>query len=147
MTGTNHALSGALIVGAIGSPFIAIPVAFASHFVLDALPHFGEKFGERHKLSKVIWGIDIVFLSIGLVVLLTMSSWLLIAGALAAMSPDFAWIYRFAVIEKWGTLLPTSTNKFNTWHASIQKYERRWGIWIEMPVLIILIVLNLKYTL
>ncbi len=41
MTGFNHAVTGALIAGAVGNPFLAIPLAFASHFVLDAIPHFG----------------------------------------------------------------------------------------------------------
>jgi hypothetical protein len=42
MTLTNHLLTGAAIAKLLPSP-VAIPIAFASHFVLDALPHFGCK--------------------------------------------------------------------------------------------------------
>lgn len=41
MTATNHALTGAAIGLIIGRPLLAIPVALASHFICDALPHFG----------------------------------------------------------------------------------------------------------
>lgn len=147
MTGTNHALTGAYIAGAIGNPLIFVPVAFVSHFVLDSLPHFGEAFGKRKKLSKAVWVVDFTLLLIGLAILLVTSNWLLILGALAAISPDLAWIFRFAIAEKWGTLSPTKTNRFNTWHASIQKYERRWGLGVEIAWLATFIVLHLSYTL
>ena len=53
MTATNHALTGAAIA-TLGkaTPICAIPLAFASHFVCDSLPHFGLKlkFG-----SKGMW--------------------------------------------------------------------------------------------
>ena len=41
MTATNHALSGALIGLAVMQPILALPLAFVSHFMLDAVPHFG----------------------------------------------------------------------------------------------------------
>lgn len=40
MTATNHALTGAVIGLVVGQPLVAVPAAFASHFVCDALPHF-----------------------------------------------------------------------------------------------------------
>jgi hypothetical protein len=33
--------AGAIIALAISQPLIALPLAFVSHFVLDALPHYG----------------------------------------------------------------------------------------------------------
>ena len=38
---TNHVLSGAVIGAAVRSPWLAFPLGFASHFVLDTLPHWG----------------------------------------------------------------------------------------------------------
>lgn len=41
MTLTTHAVVGAAIAGALPThPYVAILAAFASHFVLDALPHW-----------------------------------------------------------------------------------------------------------
>jgi len=57
MTITNHILAGAIIGAVIKEPALALPIAFASHFVMDALPHFGYEgnkgYGEalKHKLS------------------------------------------------------------------------------------------------
>ena len=49
MTGTNHAMTGGVIGLVIGGP-IAIPIAFASHFLLDWMPHLGfEKLEDRMK--------------------------------------------------------------------------------------------------
>ncbi|MFZ1324307.1 MAG: hypothetical protein WAQ57_04090 [Candidatus Saccharimonadales bacterium] len=39
----NHAAAGAGIALAVRQPLLALPLALASHFVLDALPHYGKK--------------------------------------------------------------------------------------------------------
>jgi len=39
---TNHVLSGALIGAATGRPEVALGAGIASHFVLDAVPHWGD---------------------------------------------------------------------------------------------------------
>ena len=44
MTATNHALTGATIATLVRQPYLAIPLAFLSHFFCDALPHFDIKF-------------------------------------------------------------------------------------------------------
>lgn len=132
MTGINHALTGAMIGFSIGNPILVVPLAFASHFVLDTMPHFGEKFGQRTKLSKFVWTLDAIMLSFFLSYLLVSSQRLLLLGAVLAISPDFAWIYRFTAIEKLGSLPPPPANKFNSWHASIQKLETKPGILAEI---------------
>ncbi len=40
MLETPHVAVGALIAAKIPNPFIAIPLAFASHFILDKVPHW-----------------------------------------------------------------------------------------------------------
>src|SRR6185312_15169785 len=42
MRAINHALTGSLIGLIIGEPAIAVPAAVASHFILDAIPHYDE---------------------------------------------------------------------------------------------------------
>jgi hypothetical protein len=49
---TNHVLSGALIGALARHPVPAFAVGVASHFVLDAVPHWG-KWGSRRKFLRV----------------------------------------------------------------------------------------------
>jgi hypothetical protein len=69
---TNHVLSGALIGALVRRPVPAFAVAVASHFALDALPHWG-KWGTRRRFLQVA-------VPDGLTALAAM-------GALAALSP------------------------------------------------------------
>jgi hypothetical protein len=132
MTGTNHAITGAVIVAVIAIPVVAVPLAFVSHFLLDSLPHFGESTHKLSSLTKKVWLVDFILLSSFLIILILTSNWLLLAGALAAISPDFAWIYRFVVKEKLGKIKPTVKNRFNNFHSSIQNYETKNGLLIEI---------------
>jgi len=65
MLETPHVFVGAAIAAAIPNPFIAIPLAFASHFVLETIPHWNphlntetEKFGAPTKRSTAITAVD-----------------------------------------------------------------------------------------
>ena len=49
---TNHVLSGALIGGAVRRPVPAFVLGVASHFALDAVPHWGE-WGSRRRFLRV----------------------------------------------------------------------------------------------
>ena len=69
---TNHVLSGALIGALTRRPLPAFAAAVASHFVLDAVPHWGEWGSTRRFLQAAVPD--------GLVSLAVM-------GALAAVSP------------------------------------------------------------
>ena len=69
---TNHILSGALIGALARRPLPAFAVGVASHFVLDAVPHWG-KWGSRRRFLRVA-------VRDGLVSLAAM-------GALTAVSP------------------------------------------------------------
>jgi hypothetical protein len=50
MTATGHAIIGTVIAAKVGNPALAIPIAFASHFLADALPHW-DTGTNRHKKS------------------------------------------------------------------------------------------------
>ena len=49
---TNHVLSGAVIGALSGDPFSAAVRGFASHFVLDSMPHFG--LPEEHLMKVAV---------------------------------------------------------------------------------------------
>ncbi len=55
MTATAHALAGAVIATKISNPFIGLPLAFLSHFILDTIPHwdFGTNWQRKSKLRLV----------------------------------------------------------------------------------------------
>lgn len=65
MLETPHVFIGAVIASKIPNPFIAIPLAFASHFVMEMIPHWNphlnsetEKFGKPTRRSTAITAID-----------------------------------------------------------------------------------------
>ena len=143
MTGTNHALTGALIATVVSSPFISLPLAFGSHFVLDALPHFGENPQKRTVYTRIVWVLDACLLALLLLFVLDRSlsdQALILAGAVAALSPDFVWIYRLLFVDSKYTDTKNGApkNRFNIFHASIQKYETRAGIVVEVFAAIVL---------
>lgn len=51
---TNHVLSGAFIGAATDNPAVALPLGVASHFALDALPHWGEWMSKSHFLRVAV---------------------------------------------------------------------------------------------
>jgi trigger factor len=107
MTATNHALTGAAIGLLVGNPLIAIPLAIASHFICDIIPHFGSQDSSvswiGSKPFKIYLVID-ALICFALVVLLYASHplhWQTAAvSAFAAASPDFFWIPMFLEARK-----------------------------------------------
>jgi hypothetical protein len=135
MTLTNHVLTGAVIAKFLPLP-VAIPLAFASHFVLDALPHFGYKTVEDRirnvHIFRAIVIVDAVVTALLVLWLLKDRHYAWLLGGAVAYSPDLAWIYRFSVEEKFGKEEPTKGNLFIQFHRGIQKYERAWGLGVEV---------------
>ena len=144
MTIINHAVVGAGIALLIKQPLLALPLAFLSHFVLDALPHFGivgDKTYEiifKLKRTYLMVLIDIVGIII-LTLLLWGQAWYVFVAAFLAVSPDFMWLYRYFGFERFGKE-PPKPGPITRFHQNIQWGERIWGIYIEIPVTIILLV-------
>lgn len=146
MTGSNHVVTGSIIATMAPQPLVAIPLAVVSHFVLDALPHYGEN-NERSWLSKhfnYVLAVDGALVSIFLLIILFSqpANWLLIlfCGALAVI-PDLVWLpYYLADLHK-QELTHGPFARFSKW---IQWGERPWGIYIEAVVFVILITVFFK---
>ncbi len=137
MTGLNHAATGMLLGAALPFP-LSIPVAIISHFVLDALPHYGIPQEQRNvsKFWKTFFVIDfIAALSLGFFGLLHGQPAMFWTG-LAACAPDFFWVGR--IVHTHSFDLSHNETFFTRWHAGIQHFERPWGIWVELPLSIIL---------
>src|ERR1700733_1795064 len=98
MTLTNHLLTGVALAKFLPLP-IAIPLAFASHFILDAMPHFGCKtIDERMRHMGVFRAVIVL----DIITATATTGWLMKDGhtmwlivGLIAYSPDLLWIYRF----------------------------------------------------
>lgn len=144
MTGTNHFLTGAGIGLYIANPVVAIPTAFVSHFVLDALPHFGspwdEELGRRvkHRLFASVIKVDTIISLAIISYFASQQLWLPLACMFAAMLPDFIWVYKFIFKEQFGKLPPAPKSRLSQFHKDIQQYERHWGLTIEGVVAVIL---------
>jgi hypothetical protein len=143
MTATNHALTGAAIATVIKQPSLALPLAFLSHFVCDALPHFdsGMEFGKKSMY---------VYLSSEFVVMLGLFMFIvgqgvsnlpfLMAASILAMSPDLIWLYHglnknLEAKKHFGPITQI--------HEKIQWSATKWGIvpeafWAILMVSVIL---------
>ena len=137
MTGYNHVATGAIIALSIKEPAIALPLAFASHFVLDALPHYGADFHQRKKYPAFlrIVGTDLVLTPLAIVLVsLLAHSWLVFGAMLLAICPDIVWFGKY--YYDWRKNLPFQLPQdvFSRFHKRIQWAERSdaLGMGIEL---------------
>ena len=146
MRAINHALTGAVIGFSISDPVIALPVAFLSHFALDAIPHFGER--KKDHGSKNFRDLLILdaLLCFGLVLLLAIwqpKHWLqAVICAFLAASPDFMWVGKYLRARAGQKEHPTK-NLVMHFHSKIQWFERPIGLAVELtwvPAMVLLLV-------
>lgn len=140
MTATNHALTGAVIALAVKQPVLAVPLAFASHFVLDAIPHFGIHEDDHvkrnsHWLFRTVISIDTV-LAVAMIITIpllaneTVGWWVILLGMLAGIAPDTIWIYRFVRLMRNKLVRPYG--RVAKFHQNIQWSEQPWGLNVEI---------------
>lgn len=134
MRAINHALTGAIIGVASGNPWVVVPAAVASHFVLDAIPHHNTAKGEMadaaFSLILVIDGLLCVGL-VGLLAVWQPVHWqLAMIGAFLAASPDFMWLPNYLRAHHHQTLVEgRGILKF---HGIIQWFQRPIGGFVEL---------------
>ena len=129
MTTTNHAITGAFIATLIKQPLLALPLAFLSHFVCDALPHFDVGFTFGKKSMYIYLAGDGFFAILAATFLLWQgveNPVLLALCGFAAMSPDLVWLY-------YGIKNGTHDNKashgaITRFHSKIQWSATRLGL-------------------
>lgn len=51
---TTHAITGAAIASVYTNPYLSVPLAFASHFLLDGIPHYDPHVDKVDKSKKFI---------------------------------------------------------------------------------------------
>lgn len=139
MTVSNHILAGSAIALTFKQPLIVLPLAFLSHFLLDAVPHFGYSRGGykeifTHKLSYAVLFLDIVGIA-AVISTFVFASWLTFAAALIALLPDVVWPYRYFYYER--NEIQEAMYRFTRFHEKIQWCERSWGIVVEVPLFVL----------
>lgn len=160
MTATNHALTGIVIALAVKKPELAIPLAFLSHFALDAIPHYNppkvtkelftnfptnwrKKFADP--LFRAIFAGDMflfVLLLIGLPFIhhSGVVGWTIFFSALVAASPDFiSGRYLIYQVLKIKPINPNKISFLSRFHIWVQWMERPWGIMVELVWFILMV--------
>lgn len=139
MTAPNHALTGAIIGLTITNPVLALPLAFVSHFVCDAIPHYdppGTDVAKRYKSKRFVY--EFLVLGAGLCFLVVLAlaytrpqHWLTAAlCAFLATSPDLFWIPRFLRTRRTGKdVVPRGW--FFWFHNFVQWRTGPKLIWVE----------------
>ncbi|MDQ2973285.1 MAG: hypothetical protein M3Q79_02280 [bacterium] len=95
MRAVNHGLTGAAIAVVVKQPLLVLPLAFASHFVCDFIPHSDVKKFKSKKFWFVLYGDMALAVASTLTVaaLWHQQWWLVILAAFTAASPDLTWLY------------------------------------------------------
>jgi hypothetical protein len=145
MLETPHVAVGAAIAAKIPNPFIAIPLAFASHFVLDAVPHWNphivtetKKYGMPTRKSFTIIVTDsILALAFGSFIAYqalpnTGHALTILAASLASVLPDLAESPYF-FLKKKNMNLPKG---FVDFHRSLQTHsDTLWGVVTQLSMI------------
>ncbi len=151
MTATNHTVTGMAIAAAVGNPWLALPLAFASHFVLDAIPHFGNHavINKQVRVFSIFLSADMAVaaaLLLSVIFLAPANMWMIVAGGVIAASPDLMWIPEYLAMLKGQAQAKGGTIK--TFHSRLQRempsafvIEAAWFVgmstlllWLMQPV-------------
>lgn len=146
MSIANHALVGTAIALVIKQPLLALPLAFASHFVLDVLPHFGyQGAGIGEALTHKLTFVEIGWSNLAILILLFTihHTWLTLWAAVLAVSPDFEWPVAYFGYERKGLKPPRSP--IAKFHSKLQWGERPWGILVEVGFFVLVYLLLRRY--
>jgi len=153
MRASIHALTGAALALAIRRPEAAIPAAFASHFLLDLIPHYNPpgrikqnfknheesySLAFENKTFQYIFAIDMVLFVTVLILLplitpAGLSPLTVFICAILGAAPDFQGGASF-LLRKSGLLPHKNKDKdwFSRFHIACQLMERPWGIYVEL---------------
>ncbi len=145
MRAINHALTGAIIGIIVGEPLIAAPLAIASHFVLDVIPHHGQDSSKQYWLKSKAFRYLIyldAFLCAVLVLTLSLyrpNHWPLAAiCAFLAAAPDLLSINHYQKVlagKHW------KAGWYTAFAGRIQWFERPIGAVVEVAWLIATLIL------
>lgn len=136
MLTTPHAVTGATIAVLLPHPLLCVPVAIASHFVLDSVPHWQETLAPYTPTRKTYIRIPID-LALALVLVAFIARLqpehvgLIWTGAISANVPDFDSLLALKPHLQRGWL-----GRFYDWHCAIQRETNSlWGLVPQIAVI------------
>lgn len=149
MTATNHALTGAAIGLIVGQPLVALPAALLSHFVCDALPHFGSNISPKIRLKTkrfrnyLLLEAGLCFSLVLVLAVLRPQHWLLASVcAFLAASPDLLQVNKYLKMRRGQHWKRSAFAKFA---ADIQWFERPIGAVVEIAWFVAAIVVLVPF--
>lgn len=144
MTATGHAIIGTVIAAKVGNPVLAIPIALASHFIADALPHWDTGTNKKEKTKRAFFLESLADVLIGFVL-----SWLLIVWVFPSTNISYAFlIIVMAQLPDWLTApyMFFGMNFFpfsNIYHFQ-KKFDNRmdmpWGVINQVAAVLAIVV-------
>jgi hypothetical protein len=135
----NHAMTGAIVGLSVAAP-VAIPLAFFSHFALDALPHEGNLKYSRKAFNIELFCDIALCLALVLVIFLVRPQfwWLSIICAALATSPDLMWFSGHRDLSRGKALTKIEDrNMLVRLHHKVQWFHEPIGIVVEIIWLVI----------
>lgn len=154
MTISNHIITGAVIAVATKNPPLAISLSYLSHFVLDALPHFGPPNlkglveSVKHWTFRLGVIVEILTLIPVLFLIFYLTSgivpiWLLITCMVVSDLPDLLWIPVYYYENKYQK--SKKIGRIAKFHGRIQNHSY-WGIVTEITWLTLMIFILFRLT-
>lgn len=143
MTATGHAVIGTVIAAKIGDPLLAIPIAFTSHFVADAIPHWDTGTHWRQKTLPRFLSESFVDVMVGYIV-----TYLLVVGLFPTTNLLYTLlIVTVAQLPDWVmapylffhlTAAPFRV-AYNLQHKINKQLDKPWGIINQIAILLLLL--------
>lgn len=158
MTATAHALVAGAIARAIPNPYIALPLAFCSHFIMDCIPHWDIGTNWRGRAKKHTGALAIAETTLGITLTYFLfqgkvDTALLLGTIIASELPDWMeapWYIFFAKHNHqepgahagfWERLTFTIYRKENSLHA---RAEFPFGLYTQVATVAFFWLLLLK---
>lgn len=147
MTATGHALIATLLVAKFQNPYISLPLAFASHFACDILPHWDAGTHRREKTKKQLFFeatldvvVSIISASIFYAYLGGENYILLYVAVFISQLPD--WLTApYLILHIKHPLAAWSKSTYKLQHALNNQLDKPWGIITQIGAVVLLYIL------
>lgn len=145
MTATGHAILGTIIAAKIGNPYLAIPLALASHIAADLIPHWDtatnkDKKGKERVLVETLFDIALgFFLSYVILTLFFPNTNPFYALFIILVAQAFDWLmapYYFFNIN-----LPPFTWAYHFQKKFDNELDAPWGIITQVAAIILVLLI------
>ncbi|MBI2430578.1 MAG: hypothetical protein HYV39_01020 [Candidatus Levybacteria bacterium] len=145
MTATGHAIIGTIIAAKVGNPYLAVPLALASHVAADIIPHWDTATNRKSKgkdrvLTETIFDIALGFLlSYAILTFFFPNTNFLYALLMIFVSQSFDWLmapYYFFHIN-----MPPFTWAYQLQKKFDSELDAPWGIVTQVAAVLVVLFL------